>query len=407
MRTKNLSYFPQNLENFFKNIKGFEIFDCSLKEVHQSDLKQFPKLTVFRLNAIELEVIEQGLFDFNPDLECISLSNSRILQIHPNVFDNLSKLHSLLLQHTQCINMYSWNNSVETKNLIMEVINKCPIIEEGGSVIDCGFYDDYWGKIGDHYTCNVQNNLNIDTFKDSFISSVKGTHNDGRTNDDVASIDISFKNVKHFPKNLEKFFKNLQGIWISNSNLEEIHQSDLKSFPKLIALLLNQNNIEILEEGLFDFNTELELIYLQRNKISQIHPYIFDHLPKLTDLSLIDNLCIDMSSRNRNETEEIIKKLKNQSSDSDYSTKNFIAQDTEIFEGCSAEKSQILLLKQQLEKMERSCGFWEQNNTLKAFQEEIQARLSISLQQIIKENIKISIEQIIKDYLQKIQENSK
>lgn len=306
------------MEIFFKNIRAIAIIGCKLKKINQSDLKAFPRLKLLDLNANNLKVLNVGLFDFNPQLLRISLKNNKISKIHPAVFDNLTHLSTLVLLSNKCIHDESWVDSSSTKRVIEKVKNQCLTGPESISsetlsvgVIECLYENTFWGRLNDHYTCNVQNDLNIATLEDAVITSVTGSHMNGRTNNDVDSIYIKYKNVKHFPKNLEKIFKNLRIISITNSNLMTIYQSDLKPFPELVRLILSNNNIEALEEGLFDFNTQLEMIYISSNQISKIHPNVFDHLTKLEFLELSENVCINMRAGFKT-IQNIINFVKNQ-----------------------------------------------------------------------------------------------
>ena len=67
----DVKYFPRGLENFYKNLKGILIIGTSIKEFHQEELKPFDKLEYFQLSTSSFEIVEEGLFDFNPNLETI------------------------------------------------------------------------------------------------------------------------------------------------------------------------------------------------------------------------------------------------------------------------------------------------------------------------------------------------
>ena len=84
--SKIIHYFPNGIEKTFKSIAFIRIHSCELKEIHQSDLKPFPKLTELHLAHNEIEILEQGFFDFNPDLEMTYFDNNKITQISPNIF---------------------------------------------------------------------------------------------------------------------------------------------------------------------------------------------------------------------------------------------------------------------------------------------------------------------------------
>lgn len=103
-------------------------------------------------------------------------------------------------------------------------------------------------------------------------------------------------------------------IQIFNSNLIEIHQSDLKVFPKLKYLYLCCNQLEVIEADLFKFNPDLELIWLHNNRIWHIHPFVFTFLHKLEILWLDGNQCSKSFGdvNNKGNVEEIVKRIEDE-----------------------------------------------------------------------------------------------
>jgi len=85
---KVIGYFPRDLEKFFQNIRAIYIGSSQLGQIHQSDLKPLINLTYFCLWSNNIEVIEEGLFDFNPHLQLLGLDKNKIIHIHPTVFDH-------------------------------------------------------------------------------------------------------------------------------------------------------------------------------------------------------------------------------------------------------------------------------------------------------------------------------
>jgi len=150
--------------------------------------------------------------------------------------------------------------------------------------------------LGGIYRCEVENNLDITSADSATITSVTGNHSTLRTNDDVVGFDSRHKNIDYFPQGLEKFFGNLKSIVIYYGHIKEIHQSDLKPYPKLVNLYLENNDIETIEAGLFDFNPKLEGVSFWENKITKIDPNVFDHLSKLQNIWLGGNVCINLDS---------------------------------------------------------------------------------------------------------------
>jgi Leucine-rich repeat (LRR) protein len=80
---------------------------------------------------------------------------------------------------------------------------------------------------------------------------------------------------------------------VTSSHLKEIQNDDFKFIPNLKILSLQQNDIEVVEKDSFKFNKNLEILNLGLNKIRYVHPTALDQLPKLVQLYLSSNQCID------------------------------------------------------------------------------------------------------------------
>lgn len=140
--------------------------------------------------------------------------------------------------------------------------------------------------------------MNINSSETAIINEISGQHIDDKTDDDIMGFWAEDNQVHYFPKNLHKIFKNLELILISNSQLKEIKQKDLKNYPKLEFLCLDYNKIKVLENDLFNFNPNLLFISISYNNIQQIGPETFSHLKNLNFLWVISNSCIDMYAEN-------------------------------------------------------------------------------------------------------------
>ncbi|KAL7015703.1 hypothetical protein ACKWTF_016612 [Chironomus riparius] len=164
--------------------------------------------------------------------------------------------------------------------------------------IQCEFKNDDFDSINNQYTCAVQVNLMI-TVKNTKIQSVRGSHNAGKSNNDVTGLSIRDKKMQYMPSNLADKFKNLIAMRIRQGKLKEISQSDFKTFPKLRYLNLDANDLEVLDDDLFDFNPLLEVIWFEGNKIKAIGQSTFGNLKNLRDLDMNGNTCYSkrMSSR--------------------------------------------------------------------------------------------------------------
>lgn len=143
------------------------------------------------------------------------------------------------------------------------------------------------------YQCIVDNDPNIINDKSAVIKSVDGVHAPRKTNNDVIGFFANKKTIQIFPKNLERFFRNLKALRIENCGLKEIFQSDLKKFPKLVYLRLPENEIEVIEEGLFAFNLNLEVVDFTDNNLIHVDPNVFDNLKKLSNFWFTNSSCVD------------------------------------------------------------------------------------------------------------------
>ncbi|KAL7013502.1 hypothetical protein ACKWTF_015427 [Chironomus riparius] len=168
--------------------------------------------------------------------------------------------------------------------------------------IDCEYESESYVQIGSIYRCKIVNYLNITSKETVAITSAKGNHTSGKSNDDVEGFMAYTKNIQHFPKNLQNIFKNIKKISIEYGRIKEISSKDLKPFPKLENLQLYENDIEILEEGVFAYNSDLMLINLRYNKLVHIGHNVFDFLTKLTYLYIEYNPCISMNTDNKKPT---------------------------------------------------------------------------------------------------------
>jgi len=123
---QTIHFFPKDLDKLFKNLKLIEFLSCQLKEIHQSDLKVFPNLVYLYLYGNAIEVIEEGLFDFNPNLELVGFEESEIVHIDPNVFDHLTKLRYFLFFAVRCVNQEVEDSREKVQKVLKVVKSKCP-----------------------------------------------------------------------------------------------------------------------------------------------------------------------------------------------------------------------------------------------------------------------------------------
>ncbi|KAG5666351.1 hypothetical protein PVAND_014385 [Polypedilum vanderplanki] len=118
----NVNYMPLHLNYFFTNLIAIQIYNSSLLEIHQSDLKVFPNLKYLYLCCNKLEIIEAELFKYNPQLQLIWLQKNRIYHIDPFVFTFLHQLQVLWLDGNNCSKSFGdVNNSGEVEKVVKRI----------------------------------------------------------------------------------------------------------------------------------------------------------------------------------------------------------------------------------------------------------------------------------------------
>ncbi|CAG9810457.1 unnamed protein product [Chironomus riparius] len=127
--SESIEYFPKNAEKIFNNLEAISLNFCPLKEIFQSDLKSLSKLTYLLIGRSDIEVIEEGLFNYNPNLEYLIFDGSKLIHIDPNVFDNLSRLKLLYFYAVPCSGQLRSEYDYEIKIAIQRFRAECVNLE--------------------------------------------------------------------------------------------------------------------------------------------------------------------------------------------------------------------------------------------------------------------------------------
>ena len=129
----------------------------------------------------------------------------------------------------------------------------------------------------------------------TLVTAVSVNHIDGNTFKDVKvfSIENETGNLKtpKIPSGISKFFKDIEGFYYSDMQLEEIEVSNLP-YKKLKFLTLRGNKLTHLPGDLFAYTKKLQNIWLTDNPIVSIDPNIFDKVPALFILDVVGTTCI-------------------------------------------------------------------------------------------------------------------
>lgn len=198
---------------------------------------------------------------------------------------------------------------------ILLLLFSCLISTVVSIPLSCNFYTSGWGNAeGLYYTCKVTD-LRIES-QDITVDRVFGNHLEGKANEDVKHFVVeNSPKMLYMLHGVGDVFKNLEEVYISNTGLESITQSDLKQFQVLERLTLLQSQLRSLESGLFRYNTKLRFLQISGNQLVSIAADILKPLKDLAFISLRNNACIDTDMHSKDGfkkvVQEIIKRCQN------------------------------------------------------------------------------------------------
>lgn len=101
-------YLPQDLNLHMPRVTHFDIRKSGLKAVTSDNMKMFPSLKQLYIRNNPIEEIPAKLFQHNPSLEFINLSDNRIQFVGQNVFAPLSNLRILIVERNDCVDGFGF-----------------------------------------------------------------------------------------------------------------------------------------------------------------------------------------------------------------------------------------------------------------------------------------------------------
>lgn len=184
--------------------------------------------------------------------------------------------------------------------VLVVLVTKCFAID-----VFCEFGFPYaWENIGNVYTCSVKN-LSVTTPNET-VTNILGIHETGKTNIDVHKLNIAQPNICQFiPKGFEKFFPNLLGLRVAQTQLVLLTKNDIKVFPKLRNCDMFNNYLRSLDSDLFDETPEVDYLYFGDNQIEEIGYDIFKPLKNLRKAVFQGNVCIRRNANEKSEVENL------------------------------------------------------------------------------------------------------
>ncbi|KAG5668508.1 hypothetical protein PVAND_016447 [Polypedilum vanderplanki] len=125
VNSRIMNYFPKNLKKHFKILRAIGFHNTGMKMVKKEDLEPFgEQLESIRISGSDIEIIEEDLFKFNPNLRGIAMHRNKIKFIDGNSMKHLKFLNYLWLEDNDCIDK-SANDHDSVKSVINEMRKKC------------------------------------------------------------------------------------------------------------------------------------------------------------------------------------------------------------------------------------------------------------------------------------------
>lgn len=146
------------------------------------------------------------------------------------------------------------------------------------------------------------------------VTDIVGIHESGKTNDDVRKLNIYKQRCEFLPRGFHKFFPNLEGLRIAESELVSLTQYDLRVFPKLRNCDMFNNRLTIMDSEIFSENPALEYLYFGDNSLYKIGYDLLRPLKNLSKAIFQGNSCTRKNANYANEIERLQNAINNECS---------------------------------------------------------------------------------------------
>lgn len=172
-------------------------------------------------------------------------------------------------------------------------------VSASGFIFECK----YGNKLSQEYNCEV---TVIASKSETTLLEVKGNHSEGKSNADVLYLSIYDQVIPNrFPKNIEKFFPNLESFDWYNGSLKSVTAGDLAPFQTLKVLSISGHKLVSLNADLLKNNALLEWINFRDNLIEHVGSGLLKDLKRLEIAIFHENPCINFNATTPEGLEEL------------------------------------------------------------------------------------------------------
>jgi Leucine-rich repeat (LRR) protein len=247
---ERMEYLPENIDEIFPNLLNFWIFECFMKSISKSNLKNLSLLQYLSISMNEyLEKIEENSLEDLIELKDLYLQSNSLSKLHPLTFAKLEKLEILDLSANQLtsldVNLFQNNKRLEY--LLMSG-NKLMTIVHG-------------------------------TF-DSLKNLKKLWLNDNE--------------ITHLPSNVLQHNQNLNQLQLHENDISSIDKHLMANLTKLKEVSFAGNMLIAVDFEIIEQNEKLFEISFSENKISKLENIqVIRNILNLHEINLKNNSCID------------------------------------------------------------------------------------------------------------------
>jgi hypothetical protein len=179
-----------------------------------------------------------------------------------------------------------------------------------GFTVNCNFGINGFIGIGSVYNCLA---TNITESSNHTVTNVIGTHNSGKTNEDVKAVYIVGNyRLSFVPRGLTNFFPNLIGYYLSSTTFDALNGDELDEFgEKLVWFAVTGSNLTTISSRLFDSTPNIAYVFFYSNKLQRVGRDLFTavNVTQLGNLYFKSNTCIDRYANNKTDIVALINQL--------------------------------------------------------------------------------------------------
>lgn len=137
------------------------------------------------------------------------------------------------------------------------------------------------------------------------LDTVNGDHWIGKNHNNVKVLSVIDDELNRIPTGIADFFPYLIGLQWFRGNLMEISGDDLRPFPDLRVLRIENNKLYVLDSNLFMHTPKLQWLGFGNNILQHVGLNLLSDLNDLTGAYFQKNPCIDMNAGTLEEIQEL------------------------------------------------------------------------------------------------------